>query len=160
VTNRVADQPFSAAVVESVLVGASAEDVWDLLVDWERQQEWMLGTRVRGTRQGGRGVGGGIEGFTGIGRVGFLDTMDITVWEPPVRCVVRHTGRVVRGAGAFEIEPLGPHRSRFVWSEWLDLPFGALGTRAWPLVRPAVRLGARMSLRRFARVAEETSFRP
>lgn len=153
------DRPASAEVVESVLVGAPAEAVWDLLVDWERQSEWMLGTRVRGTREGGRGVGGGIEGFTGIGRLGFLDTMVITVWEPPVRCVVRHTGRVVRGAGAFEIEPQGPHRSVFVWSEWLDLPFGSLGRRAWPLVRPAVRLGARMSLRRFARAAEEAASR-
>ena len=32
--------------------------------------------------------------------------MTIVVWEPPHRAVVRHTGRVVRGSGAFEVREL------------------------------------------------------
>lgn len=135
-----------------VEVAAPPAAVWAALVDWDSQGEWMLGTRVRGTVQNGQGVGGGIEGWTGIGRLGFLDTMVITVWEPGVRCVVRHTGRVVRGSGAFEIEDLGDGRSRFVWSEYLDLPLGRLGRLGWPLVRPVFRAGVRHSLRRFARL--------
>jgi len=146
-----------AQLTESVEVAAAPQVVWDRLVDWDRQGEWMLLTRVRGTEQGGRGVGGGIEGWTGIGKVGFLDTMTIRVWEPPVRCVVRHTGRLVRGSASFEVVDLGAGRSRFVWSEWLDLPFGALGRWGWPLVRPAMRAGVRTSLRRFARAAEAGS---
>lgn len=135
-------------------VEASAEDVWAGAVDWAGQGEWMLGTTVRPTAQGGRGVGGGIEAFTGVGRVGFLDTMEITRWEPPRACHVLHTGRVVRGTGAFEVEPRGDGRATFVWSEDLVLPLGALGRLGWPLVKPFFAAGVRLSLRRFGRWVE------
>jgi hypothetical protein len=49
---------------------------------------------------------------------------------------------------------LGPERSRFVWTELLDLPLGALGRLGWPLVRPAMRWGVRYSLQRMARQVE------
>ncbi len=74
--------------------------------------------------------------------------MTITVWEPPRRAVVRHTGRVVRGSGAFEVQPLGDHRSRIVWSEWVQLPFGIVGRLGWPLARLVVGSGVRFSLGR------------
>jgi uncharacterized protein YndB with AHSA1/START domain len=137
-------------LVLEVDVDAPAEQVWEAAVDWDRQGEWMLGTRVRGTAQQGRGVGGGIEAFTGVGRIGFLDTMEITAWEPPYRCAVLHTGRVVRGTGLFEVVDLSGGRSRFVWSEDLVLPLGAVGRAGWPLVRPLFVAGVRRSLRRFA----------
>jgi hypothetical protein len=114
----------------------------------------MLGTTVRPTDQGGQGVGGGIEAFTGVGPLGVLDRMQITLWEPPRRCHVLHLGRVVRGTGAFEVEPLPGGRSRFVWREDLDLPLGVLGRLGWPLVRPAFAFGVQLSLRRFARWVE------
>ena len=143
-----------AQVSESVEVDASPQQVWDTLVDWDSQGDWMLLTRVRGTEQDGQGVGGGIEGFTGLGRVGVLDTMVIRTWEPPHRCIVRHTGRFVRGAGAFEVQALDGGRSRFTWAEYLELPLGPLGRLGWPLVRPLMLLGVRVSLRRFARTVE------
>jgi uncharacterized protein YndB with AHSA1/START domain len=137
-------------VVHEVEVAAPAEQVWAAAVDWEHQGEWVLGTRVRATAQQGQGVGGGIEAFTGAGRLGFLDTMVITEWDPPHRCAVLHTGRVVRGTGLFEVVDLGGGRSRFVWSEELELPLGAVGRAGWPLVRPLFRAGLRRSLARFA----------
>ena len=127
-------------------VDAPAQQVWDLLTDWEQHDRWMLFTRA----EGGRAVGETISAFTGIGPVGFTDTMTITVWEPPVRAVVRHTGKLVRGSGAFEVEALGPDRSRVVWSEWVDLPLGLLGRLGWPLVRPVLRQLVQVSLRRLA----------
>lgn len=136
-------------VVEQV-VDAPAEQVWEVLTDWDVHDRWMLFTHA----EGGRAVGEPISAFTGIGRVGFLDTMTITVWEPPRRAVVRHTGKVVRGSGAFEVQPLGERRSRIVWSEWVDLPFGLLGRVAWPVARVLVRLGVALSLRRLARYVE------
>lgn len=143
------------AVLElRVPVRAPAADVWAGAVDWDAQGTWMLGTRVRGTAQGGIGVGGGIEAFTGIGPVGFLDTMEVTRWEPPVRCEVRHTGRLVRGTGLFAVEPTGPASSVFVWREDLELPLGVVGRLGWPLVRPLFAAGVRLSLRRFARWVE------
>jgi hypothetical protein len=139
-----------AELRESVEIAASAEAVWRALTDWDRQGEWMLLTRVRATARGGQGVGAGIEGFTGFGRVGVRDTMVVRTWDPPRRCIVRHTGRVVRGAGVFEVESLAPGRSRFVWGEILDLPLGAVGRWGFLLVRPAFAWGVRLSLRRFA----------
>ena len=52
-----------AEIVLSVDVAAPAEATWAAAVDWEAQGEWMLGTRVEGTAQGGVGVGGGISGL-------------------------------------------------------------------------------------------------
>ena len=135
----------------TVEVDAPVERTWDAATDWDRQGEWMLGTTVRGTARSGVGVGGGIEAFTGVGRLGFLDTMEITAWEPPYRCEVLHTGRLVRGTGRFEVLDRGDGRSAFVWAESLDLPFGAVGRWGWPLVRPLFVAGVRRSLDRFAR---------
>jgi hypothetical protein len=145
---------MTATLVLTVDVDAPVESTWAGAVDWAGQGEWMLGTQVRPTRADGQGVGGAIEAFTGIGPLGFLDTMDITLWEPPHRCHVLHTGRLVRGTGAFEVEPRGPGRSRFVWREDLELPLGALGRLGWPLGKPLFAFGVRLSLRRFARWVE------
>lgn len=130
----------------SVEVNAPPRAVWDAVVDWDVQSEWMLLTSVRG----GHGTGARVEAFTGVGRLGFLDTMEITGWDPPWRCVVRHTGRVVRGTAVFEVEPLDGGRSRFTWAEWVVPPFGPLGGAGLALVKPFVLLGIRYSLRRLA----------
>jgi len=139
----------TARIALEVEVDAPVEQTWAAAVDWDRQGEWMLGTRVRGTAQRGQGVGGGIEAFTGLGRVGFLDTMVVTAWEPPHLCAVRHTGRLVRGTGRFEVQAQGTG-SVFLWSEDLELPLGPLGRAGWPLVRPLFVAGLRRSLDGFA----------
>ena len=133
-----------------VEVDAPAQRVWDAIVDWEAQGRWILGTRVRATRGAGRGVGDRVTAVTAVGRVGFSDEFEITVWDPPRVCAVRHLGRVVRGTGTFAVEVESPARSRFVWSEDLELPLGALGRAGWPLVRPVFVAGVRRSLQRFA----------
>jgi hypothetical protein len=135
----------------SVDVDAPAAQTWAAAVDWARQGEWMLGTRVRPTVGNGQGVGGRVEAFSGIGPIGFLDPMEITLWQPPRACHVKHLGRVVRGTGAFEVEPRGDARSRFHWREDLDLPLGILGRIGWLLARPFFAYGVQLSLRRFAR---------
>ncbi len=145
---------MTATLVLRVDVDATVEQTWAGATDWANQGAWMLGTTVRPTRQGGQGVGGAIEAFTGVGRLGFLDTMDITVWEPPHRCHVLHTGKLVRGTGEFDVEPRGENRSTFVWREDLQLPLGLLGRAGWPLVKPAFAFGVQVSLRKFARWVE------
>ena len=139
-----------AELVVSQVVAAPAQRTWDVLTDWSVHDDWMVLTRATG----GNAPGETIEAFTGIGRLGFLDTMTITSWEPPRRAVVRHTGRVVRGSGAFEVQALGDNRCRVVWSEWVQLPFGLLGRLAWPVARVAVRALLQVSLRRLARYVE------
>jgi uncharacterized protein YndB with AHSA1/START domain len=146
-------------LVETVDVDAPPERVWAALTDWVRQGEWMLATDVQTVDGPAQQVGGRLAARTGVplpgGRhLGVLDTMLITRWEPPHRVDVRHTGRVVRGTGVFEVRPRGTG-STFVWREVLDLPLGALGAAGWPLVRPAMRAGVRLSLRRFAAFARD-----
>ncbi|GGP60719.1 SRPBCC family protein [Saccharothrix coeruleofusca] len=128
-----------------VPVAAPAERTWAALTDWPRQGEWMLATTVRVTSGDGTGTGTGLAAFTGIGPIGFTDTMRVTAWEPPTRCAVLHTGRVVRGTGEFRVVPLG-ERCELVWSEDIALP---------ALARPAFLLGVRWSLRKFAAFAKE-----
>ena len=134
-------------------VAAPVHRVWSALTDWARQGEWMLGTTVRPTSGDGQGVGGGIEAFTGIGRLGVLDVMEITVWDPPHRCHVLHVGRLLRGTGEFEV---APHEGGSIvrWREDLRLPLGGLGRAAWWVVGPLARYGVRRSLRAFARQLE------
>lgn len=141
-------------IAVDVVVDAPPQAVWQAVTDWPRQSEWMLGTTVKATEQDGVGVGGRLEAFTGIGRAGFLDTMVITEWDPPWRCVVRHTGQVVKGLGIFEVLALPGGRSRFVWAEELELPLGAVGRAGWPLIRPAFAWGVRRSLLKLARDVE------
>ncbi len=133
-----------------VEVDAPAQRVWDAIVDWEAQGRWILGTRVRATRGAGRQVGDRVTAVTAVGPIGFSDEFEITVWDPPRVCVVQHLGRVVRGTGTFAVEAESAARSRFVWSEDLALPLGALGRAGWPLVRPVFAAGVRRSLERFA----------
>jgi uncharacterized protein YndB with AHSA1/START domain len=151
-------------LIEQVDVDAPPEQVWAALVDWDRQGEWMLLTDVRAVEGDGQGVGGRLAAVTGLRlpggllrgrRLGVLDTMLITAWEFPRRVDVRHTGRVVRGTGTFEVRPRDGGRSTFVWTEGLDLPLGVLGRAGWPLVRPVMAAGVRLSLRRFAAYARD-----
>ncbi len=113
-------------LVVPVDIDAPAATVWDVVTDWAAQGEWILGTRVTvQDPDGARRLGGRFAAFTGVGPVGFTDPMEVVEWDPPRRCVVAHLGRVVRGDGVFEVTELGPARSRFLWTERLELPLGA-----------------------------------
>jgi hypothetical protein len=136
-------------------VRAPAEAVWRTVTDWPGQGDWVIGTRVEVVGGGdGRHLGARLRAFTGVGLVGFLDTMEVVEWDPPRRCLVRHTGKVVRGDGVFEVVSLGAERARFVWTELVDLPFGAVGVLGWRAAAPAVRWGIARSLRTMARKCE------
>ena len=121
--------------------------MWQVAMDWSRQREWMWGTQVRG----GTGIGAEVVARTGIGPVGFADTMVITEWDPPRLCVVRHTGRIVRGLGIFEVTGSG-QQTEFRWTERLQLPWPLSGRRGRWMVVPPARWGLDASLRRLARL--------
>lgn len=147
-----------AEVVVAAEVAAPADQVWARLVDWATHGEWMLLTQVQRTTDDGDGVGAGIVGITKLGPLAMRDTMTVVQWQPspadPARCVVAHTGPVVRGSGAFEVESIGADRSRVIWTEWVKLPLGLLGELAWVGVRPVVALFLKASLRRLAKRVE------
>jgi len=142
-------------VVARVTVEADPEQVWRLALDWSRQHEWIWATRVTG----GRGRGAEVTAWTGIGPLGFTDTMVITEWDPPRRCSMRHTGRLVRGTAGFEVSPNGA-RSEFLWTEKLILPLPpAVGRPAGGLIRVVAGWGLNSSLRRFARLLARPDLR-
>lgn len=143
-----------ARVVADVEVDAPAQRVWDVLVAWDRHSEWMLATHMQDVSGDGASVGSRLAAVTGYGRLSFTDTMRIVEWDPPRRCVVEHTGALVRGTGVFELVPVPGGRTRVVWSEQLELPFGQVGRIGSPVARVVSRAGLAFSLRRLARVAE------
>lgn len=134
---------YAAVAVE---LDAPAEDVFALITDWPRHHEWMFMTDAW---QAGPDM---IEAYTGIRPFGFLDTMTITEWEPPHRVRVQHTGKIVRGEGAFRVRPLGPRWCRVVWAERVEVPRWALP--GWPVVHAATVLLARRSLLRLGELAQ------
>jgi hypothetical protein len=151
-----------AELTVPVDVDVPAAVLWEVVSDLEGQSEWMLATTVEITSGDGRSVGTELRATTGLGPLGVADTMRVTEWtEPPAggsgtrRIVVTHTGTVIRGDGVFVVEELGPGRSRFLWTELLELPLGALGRLGWPVVRPAMRAGVAHSLRAMARRTEQ-----
>ncbi|MBB2913705.1 uncharacterized protein YndB with AHSA1/START domain [Streptosporangium becharense] len=127
---------------------ARPEQVFSVLTDWPRHDEWMILTRARVTAGDGRGVGSRLAAFTGVGPVGFLDTMEITEWDPPRRVGVRHTGRLVRGTGTFRVLPREGGGSTIVWEEDLRIPLGPVGLLGWRLLAPLAAALLRLSLRR------------
>jgi carbon monoxide dehydrogenase subunit G len=135
----------------SVRFAAPQQAVWEALVDWSRQGEWMPATTVRVAAGNGRGLGARLEARTGFGPLQLLDRMTITGWEPPRRCAVEHTGRVIRGSASFEVRPLGERASHVVWSERLVAPSGVPDALAGLALRPATAAVIRTALRRLAR---------
>lgn len=144
-----------AELTEGIDVEVAAPVLWATVTDWVQQGRWILATRTRVTRGAGNAVGDEVAATTGVGPLTFTDTMRITRWDPPHECHVRHTGPVLRGRGVFQVTRLTVNRSRFTWFEQVALPLGALGRAGWPLVRPAVALGVRLSLHRLAALARQ-----
>jgi carbon monoxide dehydrogenase subunit G len=122
------------------------------MVDLPSQERWIIATSlypIDGSVAIPQ-VGSRMAAFTGIGSVGFLDTMVVTVYDPPWRWITQHEGEFVRGVGIFEVHAT-PGGSRVTWAEELDLPFGVVGRLGWPLIKPLARIGLQASLRRLAK---------
>lgn len=137
-------------------------DVWAVLTDWESQPEWMQDARaVTVTSPQRTGVGVTMQVPTDIGfGVVVTDDMEVTGWEEHRRISVRHTGGVIRGHGAFEVQPTrrpdGREGTLFTWWEEVDVPLGRVGdTVVQYAVMPWVAAVFRRSLRALKRYAED-----
>jgi Polyketide cyclase / dehydrase and lipid transport len=144
----------------SVDIDATPEQVFAGLTDWSHQGEWMPGTTVRAVKGVGDAVGDEIVARTAMPkakRLGFDDPMRITGWDRPLRCEVLHLGRVVRGAGVFEVEPLETGGSRYTWIEWVEPPLGRVGRVGLRAARRPAEYALKIAVRRFARWVERSA---
>jgi hypothetical protein len=92
-------------ITARIQVPQPQERVWHAVVDWPRQGEWMLATRVHGDH----GQGAHVVARTGLWLVGFTDTMVITEWQPPRRAVSTNMTHVARHA---VVTPVGMASAR------------------------------------------------
>ena len=140
----------------NIMIKKPIDLVWDRIVDWKSQSDWMLQTKVwseldqNQTIKNGKGLL--IFAFTGLFpnlytkfKLGVLDTMEITNFKPPVLCEVDHIGRVIRGTGKFELSKVSGG-TNFKWQENLIAPSILL-----VMIKPVLLMGVWLSLRRFAR---------
>jgi len=129
-------------VTVSTELDASPAEVWALIEPIERHVDWMAdAVAIRFETDQTRGEGTRFACDTKIGPIALTDHMEITRWIPAgdpaegagggrAEMGVRHSGWVT-GEGLFVIEPLADGaRSRFTWTESLELPWmlgGRLG---------------------------------
>ena len=132
----------------SVTVNAPLELVWEHLVDWKSQSNWMALTTVTSSADNGRnsGIGTDIKAFTGVGKFGILDEMKVIEWRPPTFCAVDHYGKFIKGKGKFSLVQLSSERTRFDWYEKIEAPKWVLA-----VIKPGILIAVRYSLRKFAR---------
>jgi hypothetical protein len=142
---------MTVRVAATVDVPASVEVVFAAMIDLPSQDEWILGTRLFALDGDVDvpGVGSKIAALTGLAGFGVLDTMTVTVYDPPHRWETSHTGNAIKGIGIFTVEP-GPKGARVTWAEEVDLPFGIVGRLGWTVAKPLVRWGLAASLRRLS----------
>ncbi|CAB4366949.1 MAG: SRPBCC family protein [Actinobacteria bacterium] len=135
-------------------IDAPREQVWGKIADWNSQGEWMLQTKVWVTSDISEGEGTSIAAFTGplhrmyprFKRIGLLDLMIVTRWEPPMLCEVEHVGAVLKGSGSFTLRESIHGGTHFDWSEVVIAP-----KVIFLLLAPFLYAGVRISLARFAR---------
>lgn len=141
---------MSARVSLSIQINTSIDIAFQYLTDWPKQHEWMLGTHVEVKSEGdARYVGGKIAAFTGVGPVGFWDTMTITTWQAPHYVEVDHTGKLVRGIGYMRFTEIDEDHCLFEWGEVLEIPLGFIGRMGFGLLRPFFLFGVKKSLEVF-----------
>ncbi len=130
--------------------------VWSLLVDWERQPEWMIDARaIEVTSAVRRGVGVRLRVPTSVLGITVEDVLEVTGWEEPRRLVVRHVGSLVSGEAAFELVAT-QRGTRVVWWEEIEVPLGIVGEfGARLLARPYLIWLFRRSLDNFARLCQQ-----
>lgn len=135
--------------------------VWDVLVDWERQSEWMLDAKaVHVVSEHREGDGVTIRCPTNLLGFTVQDVMRVTRWEDQRALEVIHLGKIITGTGAFELEDAPGGGTTIRWWEEVDPPLGALGEFGANLVAaPVIRKIFTRSLTNLAELAEAEAAR-
>lgn len=150
-----------ARIEATTHIEAEPARVWEVLVDWESQPLWMKDARsvtVLSPHREGPGVV--LRCQTNIAGAVVRDDMTVSEWEPERILGMRHLGLVIRGVGAFELEPTRVG-TQFTWWEEIEVPLGGVGEAlAQTLIAPLVVRVFRQSLAGLKRVCESSAVRP
>jgi len=123
------------------------EVVWDLITDWEHQDDWMLEASdfvVLGSQR--EGVGVEAEATIKIRGVKTRDRIRVVAWEPLRLLSIAHEGWVA-GRGELSLTPIGKNRTHMFWREELEPPLGVLGSIGLTLFKPLMGRIFRRDLR-------------
>ncbi len=125
-------------VERGIVLPVTQTQAWAVLVDWERQADWMLDAdRVDVVSPQREGIGVRLEVKTRLfGIPAFTEPMEVTGWDPPRQLEIRH-GSFVTGTGVWDLEPLDGG-TRFRWSEEIRLDVPLVGELAARLYRPVM----------------------
>jgi hypothetical protein len=135
-------------------VRAPAEVIWAILVDWERNHQWMLeASRFRVTSEHREGVGVEVRAHVRIGGITTVDSVRVSRWEPPYVLGIDHLGWV-KGRAVIECIPTG-QGTRVEWLEELTPPLGAVGGLGIRLFKPLMTRIFTRDLAVLKRLAEE-----
>jgi hypothetical protein len=144
-------------VASSVVLPIPVESAWSLLLEWERQAEWMRDAdRVEVLTPHREGTGVVVAVKTRVLQVPlFTERLEVVAWEPPRRLRLAHGG-FVRGIGEWRLAPVarGDRRgTRFTWEERLALAVPLAGELALLAYRPFMRILMRSSMENLRRLA-------
>lgn len=94
--------------------------LWDVVTDFAAYERWMPVTTMR-LDEGTRRPGWGFAARSGVGPVGFTDSMLVTAWDPPSDGRSGHfrvvkTGALLGGRVDVRVEARGTG-SRLVWDQ-------------------------------------------
>ena len=148
-----------ARFTSSIEVGVRVDDVWARITDWPAHGRWIPLTTVRVTSDRPDGVGATFSAFSGIGRVGFVDPMEIVEWTVPGPgrpgyCRVAKQGRVVLGWAAFEVAERPGGGSVVRWTEEVQITPVRFTRPADRVIAAAGRFGFQRALKAMAKELE------
>jgi uncharacterized protein YndB with AHSA1/START domain len=143
-----------------IAIAAPRAIVWDVLVDWEHQSDWMLdAVEIEVVSAQRSGIGTTVRCPTRILGIVIPDVVRVTEWVQRERLGVVHIGcPLVQGSAAFDLSDT-PDRGTLVhWTEDVPVPFGSLGAALGRFVlEPFMAMVFRRSLRRLQARCEAMS---
>jgi uncharacterized protein YndB with AHSA1/START domain len=140
----------------STVLPVPVERAWAMVVDWERQADWMRDAdRVDLLTPHREGLGVVVAVRTRVLNVpAFTEELRVEAWEPPHLLRIEH-GSFVHGIGEWRLTPVarGDERgTRFTWEERLSIGVPVVGALALAAYRPVMSRLMRGSLANLRRV--------
>ncbi|QLJ04189.1 SRPBCC family protein [Streptomyces sp. NEAU-sy36] len=124
-------------------VPLSPDEAWRRLTEWPRHAGAVPLTRIRVLTPGPTRVGTRFTARSGVAPLTLDDTMEVTVWRPPLGeegglCRLEKRGRVILGWAEIEVWPRPGGGSRVRWRE--DLRVRSLPRALDGIVRGTSRM--------------------